>query len=284
MSFKRKLFDLATALLRLMIRLFGKKNQAKLASHLVEQLVPTVGTQTKHGEIRFYCPGGLLAWRAETLLTKEPETLEWIDGFDQGSVIWDIGANVGVYTLYAAKAGRGKILSFEPSAANYYLLNKNVEVNRLDDRVQAYCLAFSHERRLDQLYMPSTVLGGALNSFSESVDWKGKSFEASFQQGMIGLSVDEFIQLFDPPFPNHIKLDVDGLEDKIVLGATQTLADPRVRSVLVELDTDREEYCRGVIDVMERSGLKLVARKHAEMFDQGEFAASYNHIFVRQGV
>lgn len=95
---------------------------------------------TKRGPITFYCLGDFALWRARTLFTKEPETIEWIDDFQEGDVFWDVGANVGVYTLYAATTHKLQVLAFEPSASNYLLLNRNVEINKLSDRVRAYCV------------------------------------------------------------------------------------------------------------------------------------------------
>jgi hypothetical protein len=60
---------------------------------------------TPHGKIRFLNHCGVSYWRARTIMTKEPGSLEWIDTMVPGSVFWDIGANVGVLTLYAATRG-----------------------------------------------------------------------------------------------------------------------------------------------------------------------------------
>ena len=79
-------------------------------------------------------------WRAETYETKEPDTIEWIDSFfREGDVIYDIGANIGQYSLYAAKKLKGncRILAFEPEALNYSKLNKNIVLNNLTDSITA---------------------------------------------------------------------------------------------------------------------------------------------------
>ena len=46
---------------------------------------------------------------AESFSKKEPDTLAWIDLIPEGSLIWDIGANVGLYSVYAAKARNCKV-------------------------------------------------------------------------------------------------------------------------------------------------------------------------------
>src|SRR5687768_10944152 len=70
----------------------------------------------------FARPNAINRFRVETFTTKEPETLEWIDTIPKGSVVWDIGANVGLYANYAAKARDCLVFAFEPSVFNLELL------------------------------------------------------------------------------------------------------------------------------------------------------------------
>jgi FkbM family methyltransferase len=271
--------------LRAGLRLTGETGRRLLAEAQAqggESLLEIIErVNTKGGRIAFYCLGDLALWRARTLFTKEPETIEWIDGFSAGDVFWDVGANVGLYSVYAAIARKVEVLAFEPSASNYLLLNRNVEINRLSDHVRAYCVAFAGETRIDALNMQSTQFGGAMSSFAEHKDHMGKEFLPSYQQGAIGFAIDDFIAKFDPPFPNHLKIDVDGIEDQIVLGAKNTLANPRLRSISIELEANRVEYTGLVLERLETAGLKLVSRRHADMFEGGPFADVYNYRFER---
>lgn len=280
MSIKQKSLDIVVNLMRGTIQLAGKNRSTAILAHISENLSPTITKETDFGKIHFFCPGKIPEWRAKTLLTKEPETIEWINGFNKSEVLWDIGANVGVFSLYAALRGL-QVLAFEPSPSNYYLLSKNIEINNFDSKISAYCMALNNETKLDFFYMANSDLGGALNSFGEARDWQGKVFNAQLKQSMIGFSLDNFIEKFDPPFPNHIKLDVDGIEDSIIKGAKNSLGDKRLKSVLVELDTERKEYTKEVVDTMSDSGLKLFKKEHAAMFENGIFRNVYNHIFVR---
>src|SRR5262245_32711780 len=95
------------------------------------------------GSLKFFAPSPLLRDRAANVLTKEPDMIRWIDGIGKDAVLWDIGANVGVFSLYAAVRVNCKVLSFEPSAANFFVLARNIQLNRLDDRITAYCVALS---------------------------------------------------------------------------------------------------------------------------------------------
>ena len=213
-------------------------------------------SKTDAGHIFFYCPGTVPLWRALTLFTKEPETIDWIDSFESDFVFWDIGANVGIYSLYAAQKEKAKILSFEPGAANYYVLNKNIEINHVDDKITAYCLSFSDETITGNFYMINTSPGDALNTFRYAESAIGDLTKISFRQGSIGYSIDNFIEAFNPPFPNHIKVDVDGIEKNIILGAKKTLHDYRLKSILIEIDADKQNDFDQIIDIILQAGFR----------------------------
>ncbi len=282
MSIRENALNAAIRLLRGTIRLTGARQAGAITARLAEGLSPTIEAPTPFGTLRFFCPGHLPEFRARTLLTKEPETLRWIETFDSGDVLWDIGANVGSYSLYAGLRGM-RTLAFEPSAGNYHLLNRNIEINRMDDRISAYCLAFSDDTRLAAFHMQSTEVGSALSSFAEATDWQGRPFSAVFEQAMMGFDIDGFIRQFSPAFPTHIKIDVDGREDKIVAGARATLADPRLKSVLIELDGGRESYTQEVVRRMADAGLILVETGHAVEIANRASSAFYLYIFRRGG-
>jgi FkbM family methyltransferase len=282
---RRRLRNALASALRAGLQLSGGRVRRLLseAANSGDQSLPLMieTMATSRGPIKFYCLGALPLWRARTLFTKEPETIEWIDSFGEGDVFWDIGANVGIYSLYAA-AHRGiRVVAFEPAAANYYLLNRNIELNGIDDRVQAYCIALSDESGIQMLNMQTPELGGALASFGEPVDNFGKRFAPGFRQGMLGYTVDGFVGMFGPPFPNHLKIDVDGIEDRIIAGAAKTLADPRLKSLSIELDSARASETADIIARIEAGGLKLSARRQSEMVASGEYRTVFNYQFWR---
>ena len=280
MSLKQKLFTSLVRFIKSGLQITGKTG-ARLLSALSDELAPAIIVKNKYGTLRFFCPGRIPVFRAETFLTKEPETLEWIDSFKENSVFWDIGANVGTYSLYASFKNGAQVLAFEPAAPNFYVLNRNIEINQRGDNILALCIAFNDVTRLDCFNMGSTKVGDALHSFSQAIDCHGQPFSPKFKQGMIGFTIDEFVEKFNPKFPNHIKIDVDGIEDKIIAGGSKTISDPRVESILVELDDNQPDDTRFVISFLEQSGLKLTKKEHADMFDNSKYSSIYNHIFVR---
>ena len=116
------------------IEILGMRYAAVISARFAEKLVPIVIQKTQFGPLAFFCPGKLPAMRARTLFTKEPETIAWLNSFAPNDVFWDIGANVGVYSLYAALKGN-KVWAFEPAPGNYYILSRNIELNKLDKSI-----------------------------------------------------------------------------------------------------------------------------------------------------
>jgi FkbM family methyltransferase len=231
------------------------------------------------GKYRFFCPNLRTYGRARSLFTKEPETINWINSFSSGDVLFDIGANVGIYSVYAAALGV-LVVAFEPESQNYAILNRNIYLNNQQNRIIAYNLALSNEIRFNKLYLSRFEAGSALHNFSEAKDWKHQSFDSQFQQGCISITLDEFIKIADVDFPVHIKIDVDGIESKVVEGAKGIFNNPRLKSVLIELNDELEED-QQLKNLIISYGYKLIEKKHAPKFDNSRFKNVYNNIFVR---
>ena len=105
--------------------------------------------------------------RAKTYSVKEPDTLDWLDSFEPGSCYFDIGANIGQYSLYPAKKFGDKIsvYAFEPQSNNYYALNKNIYLNGLGENILSYCVAVSGKSEFSKLYIPKFIPGGNRSQF-----------------------------------------------------------------------------------------------------------------------
>jgi hypothetical protein len=112
----------------------------------------------------FATPNTGTKWRVDTILEKEPCTLEWIAGFGGADILVDIGANVGMYTIWSAATKGVRVYAFEPEAQNYALLNRNIVLNNLQERVKAFCLGLSDKAGLTELYMAQVIAGGSCHA------------------------------------------------------------------------------------------------------------------------
>lgn len=205
--------------------------------------------------------------RAKTYSIKEPETLDWIDNFKPNTCYFDIGANIGQYSLYPAKkyAESIRIYAFEPQSNNYYALNKNIFLNNIRDNIiVAYCVAISGSSEFSKLYIPKFIPGGNRSQFGKE-DIENMKILATHTQGMFGVTLDDLCEKWGFPYPNYIKIDVDGIEISILRGAKNVLAHLDLKSVIVELGTLQEQ--NEAMDLMKQAGLKL---KHKTTKNWGE--------------
>lgn len=271
---KQKLFDLAVTPFA---RMFRRANAANV--RFLERVNPVFTVPVDGGTVRFFCQNNLTFYRAKTLFTKEPDTIRWINSFSKGDVLYDIGANVGTYSVYAAVKGT-HVIAFEPEAQNYSLLNRNIYLNKIQDRVTAYNIAMSNVKGVGYLNIRQLTTGGALNNFGESLDYNKKTFVPDFKQAVLSYPLDLFIEEYRLPNPTHIKIDVDGLESSILSGMCRTLASAFLKSVLVELNTKLDED-KKVVDLMLGYGFQVVSQFHAPDFDRSEYRDIYNFIFER---
>jgi FkbM family methyltransferase len=223
--------------------------------------------------IKFRTPSAKSLWRANTLLDKEPATIRWIDTFQAGDVLWDIGANIGIYSLYAGVVKRSEVLAFEPAAFNHALLCDNIRLNGLQDRVAAYGLAFSDRSELGRLTVADDEPGAAVVSV-------GDAPVGRLHQAALVYTIDDFIARFAPPFPTHIKIDVDGLETEILEGSRRTLADPRLKSLLFEVDERDGARPEQIDAVLGEFGFRLVEVQGSPLAPN---SASRNRIYRRSG-
>ncbi len=181
--------------------------------------------------------------RARESYRREEVTMFWLDHVvGPQDVVYDIGANVGAYSLYAGKrtdrVNNGqKVYAFEPAFTNFFSLCRNIELNKLNDIIIPFPLAFGQEREETAFFLRSTQAGAALHGVSHPSS-EGTQFVPKFHQGVSVTSLDSFVQNSGIAFPNHLKIDVDGSELEIIKGARQALLDTRLRSIMIEINED----------------------------------------------
>lgn len=169
----------------------------------------------------------------------EPDMLDYIDSLPRGACFWDIGANVGLYSIYATLGEGVQVLAFEPGAANYAALNRHIEINGLQEQIFAYPIACGALTKLGTLNMESSAEGSSFSQFEAEKDQFGRPLNVTFRQGAVGYSVDDFMATFQPPAPTHVKIDVDGLESDILVGGAETFGSGSVQSMIIEVEDDR---------------------------------------------
>jgi FkbM family methyltransferase len=138
-----------------------------------------------------------------------------------GEVFWDIGANVGYFSLVAAAAlgPRGRVVAFEPGTASFARLSDNLALNDCGN-VSAYNLAAAAAAGEARLYRAEDIADTGASLY-------GPGPEAAPFEVCRTVSLDDFSREQNLPFPALIKMDVEGAELAVLEGAAGLLAAAR---------------------------------------------------------
>lgn len=164
---------------------------------------------------------------------KEPETIEWLERtFDESSVLYDIGANVGAYSLVAAATGGpgSRVIAIEASPFTFASLCANVVLNDFSERITPLQLLLTEGAGVRSFVLGSTFAGEASHP-GEMLGGRGLDLAA--------IPLDEAVRLLQLPQATHLKIDVDGGEDAVLDGAAATLRSPTLKHVLIEVESGR---------------------------------------------
>ena len=235
---------------------------------------------SKIEKLTLFTPNWTCRYRANTFSTKEPETLEWIDESESDGVFFDIGANVGLYSLYYAATKKGKVYAFEPSVFNLSLLAKNIYKNRLHGQIKIITNPLTQQNQFADFTFTTIEEGGALSAFGVDHDHDGKPINKNLIYQTLGLSLDFLIaNNIITERPSLIKVDVDGIEPVILAGAIETLKHPTCRSVLIETNDTFLEQAKSISKILVECGFSLKEKWQSEMFAGSKFQGIYNNFW-----
>ncbi len=184
-----------------------------------------------------YITNEIELWRHDSFWTKEPETLEWISDFKEKAIFFDIGANIGIYSLYCAAIHPDSLIfAFEPVRCNYARLIQNIALNGFNNII-ALPIGMSGVTRLDKMYEISQETGHSGSLINQL------PIEKVTKEYMVPtITIDDFARMWGI-IPDHIKIDTDAGEYDIIEEGYITLL-TEVESCLVEVNDHREEILR----------------------------------------
>ena len=238
-------------------------------------------------KVNFFVPNQITQWRVETFFTKEPETLEWIDSFNDNKkiIFWDVGANIGLYSIYAAlKHSDIEIISFEPSTSNLRVLSRNISINKLEEKIKINQLPLTKDQNQYLMFEESEFIEGwAINTFGAGIDFEGKPMQPKNRYKIFGTNINHLIENNILSIPNYIKIDVDGIEHLILEGASDHLDNSEIRSMSIELNENFKDQVNCVLKIMDKSNFRFKHKKHTSMLDVShKFAKTFNYIFEKK--
>ncbi len=196
-------------------------------------------------------------------------------------MFFDVGANIGLYSLYYANKFIGsKVFSFECAPKNLKLLSLNVNINKVSDRVFIVPNPLSDKTCFGQIYEDDLSEGAPSTAFESKVQFSERVETNRFLT--LGFSLDYLFEKFLlKDFPTLLKIDVDGIEDKILLGSRSILVNRALRSIYVEVDYANHINKKIIHLLLQENGFNLKSINQASMFKATRYNSLYNEIWVR---
>lgn len=144
----------------------------------------------------------------------------------EDDVFYDVGANIGSYSILAAGECQSKTISFEPIPKTFDYLIDNIKLNRLEHLILTENVGIGNEKGTLKF---SETDNDATNHVLplEQSDNEGVEIQV--------YSLDDLISEKKYPYPCLLKIDVEGFETKVIKGAKNLLSNPVLKAVIIEL-------------------------------------------------
>jgi len=178
------------------------------------------------GKRRFYCQSGVEVFRTVNYGNEEAFLGTFLHFLHPNDIIWDIGASVGLVSIYAAEYVE-KVISFEPDDLIYNRLVKNIRLNGLQDKIEPKNIGISN-------------MNGTVNLNSDGVNGKSPSLSDlqrhSSHKSIDVSTIDEIVMQKSTPIPSVLKIDIEGAEILALKGGDKFLSsDLKPRLIFMEI-------------------------------------------------
>jgi FkbM family methyltransferase len=196
-----------------------------------------IDVSTRNIRYRMHCESSVERMRLATRYTKEPDLLDWIDRWFVGqTTFYDVGANVGLFSLYAAARNpQGIVIAIEPAPQNAHRLCENILTNSITNVVP--CTApIDSMYRCGRLHLASLERAGSMHSLNNEDNLIAFGQHVVLSILVAATSLDDIATTSRVELPSMIKIDVDGAELDVLRGANKVLTDRTLRTIMVELN------------------------------------------------
>lgn len=162
---------------------------------------------------------------------KEDEVLEQLRFDLAGKTIYDIGANVGLLTLFFARevGPSGLVVAFEPVPPLLNRLRENVSLNNLAN-VRILDLALGDCEMETEIHFAPDAIG--LATLRKDLAQEYSCAYRFYPYRITVVPLDKLVEMQQLPSPHLLKIDVEGFELQVLRGARSTLAKAHPRSFL----------------------------------------------------
>lgn len=226
-------------LLRTIDKILKKRN---FVNHLFDKLYTENISKIEINNklIKFWTPGNYSKWMVDHFLQKEKLVEKFILEMpdDENTIFWDIGANLGVFSIFCAShKAKTKIVAFECSPSAVLAISKNISLNNFENRISIFQLGLSNSKNsFLMLKEEKDSLGDQFNSLGKDFDFENQKINSPKHKYKIySNSVYDILQNKVLEVPNYIKLDVGSFELEVLEGFGNFLENSKIKSIVTEM-------------------------------------------------
>ena len=206
-----------TALFRFFYwQIFSRLNLAKSVYHFVNETKLYIVAGQRVTTANYYV--GLMEFQ---------EMAFTIHLLDKDDTFFDVGTNVGTFSVIAAGVSNAKTLSFEPVPKTYSFLIKNIKLNLLCDKITALNIGLSDK--------------SGTETFTSNLDANNHIVKGSTNKNTVSIEV-KTLNDFKKYTPTLIKIDVEGYEEFILKGGNLVLSQDTLKAIIIEVNNEGDKY------------------------------------------
>jgi FkbM family methyltransferase len=173
-------------------------------------------------------------------------------------IVIDVGANIGTYTSWVAmNYPQGTIYSLEPQRLVFQMLCGNLAINNFEN-VFAYNLALGNEDRYIEISEPDYSIADNFGSYSLLSNFNNLSGKKSKVEM---LKLDTFVNRFNIPKLDLLKIDCEGMDFTVLLGAEQTIKN-FMPCIIVEYFNDVLNQKKEILDFLNNFNYNIKEFQH----------------------
>lgn len=186
----------------------------------------------------------------------------------KGDIVIDIGANIGKYTIYTANlvGVQGKVIAIEPFQETFDLLCKNIQENNLQERIVPLKLAIFDKKGKEKIYFLNDA--SLTNSIVYNITSDYQEVETD--------TLDSIIETIGIDHVDWLKIDVEGSEYNVLLGAINTLKKNNLKLIMEIFKVNKEK----VVTLLTTLGYSITT---LESYESDSFTGQgYENIFAKK--
>ena len=247
------------------------------SNEFIQSLDPKLEVEFENRKFWFRTGNGRLFWRVKTVLTEEPLMISWIKSMTPNDVVLDIGANVGMYTVLIASKVNA-VYACELDALNVSILKENLYLNDLLRKVIIIPVACGKETEFVEVQFRSLTYGDALQLIAggDETQFSGSNPDNSGHIApVLQMSLDALFRDAELVKPNKIKIDVDGNELTVLVGAAELLASASE----IYFEDGMTAACATFMDFLFKNGFNEVSKEKQFAKSDKNHLVGYTTIF-----